>query len=67
MAVIYRINMSDLSVRAEEPDDKYKELGGRALTSAIVADDSSSCTVHATPRTSATAMNSKPSTATAAP
>jgi len=37
MAVIYRVNMSDLSVRAEEPGDDYRELGGRGLTSAIVA------------------------------
>jgi len=37
MAVIYRVNMSDLSVRAEEPGADYRELGGRGLTSAIVA------------------------------
>jgi len=39
MAVIYRVNMSDRSVRAEQPKDAYKDLGGRALTSAIVADE----------------------------
>jgi aldehyde:ferredoxin oxidoreductase len=37
MAVIYRVNMSDLSVRKETPDDSLKELGGRALTSAMIA------------------------------
>jgi aldehyde:ferredoxin oxidoreductase len=37
MAVIYRVNMSDLSVRVEEPSEEYQSLGGRALTSAIVA------------------------------
>lgn len=37
MALIYRVNMSDLSVRAETPADEYRELGGRALTSAIVS------------------------------
>jgi len=36
MAVIYRIDMSDRSIRCEEPSDAYKELGGRALTSAVV-------------------------------
>ncbi len=37
MATIYRVNMSDLSVRTEQPGGEYGELGGRALTSAIVA------------------------------
>ena len=37
MAVIYRVNMSDLSVRAEAPAQGYLEAGGRWLTSAIVA------------------------------
>jgi len=37
MKVIYRVNMSDLTVRAEPPGDAYLPLGGRALTSAIVA------------------------------
>ena len=36
MAVIYRVNMSDLSVRSEEASKSYAELGGRGLTSAIV-------------------------------
>lgn len=43
MALIYRVNLSDLSVRSEEPDNAcrelgaLRELGGRALTSALVA------------------------------
>ncbi|HUT88485.1 MAG TPA: aldehyde ferredoxin oxidoreductase C-terminal domain-containing protein [Thermoguttaceae bacterium] len=37
MAVIYRVNMTDLTVRVEEPRNAYAELGGRALTSAVVA------------------------------
>lgn len=36
MAVIYRVDMSDLSVRAEQPSEAYRDLGGRALTSAIL-------------------------------
>lgn len=36
MAVIYRINMSDLSVTSQEPQEEYRELGGRALTSNFV-------------------------------
>ena len=39
MAVVYRVNMSDLSVRAEEPGEAYTKLGGRALTSGMVADE----------------------------
>ncbi len=39
MAAIYRVNMSDLSVRKEEAKDGWRELGGRALTSTIVADE----------------------------
>jgi aldehyde:ferredoxin oxidoreductase len=39
MAAIYRVNMSDLSVRKEEVKDGWRELGGRALTSTIVADE----------------------------
>jgi aldehyde:ferredoxin oxidoreductase len=39
MAGIFRVNMSDLSVRREEPIEAYRDLGGRALTSAIVADE----------------------------
>jgi aldehyde:ferredoxin oxidoreductase len=40
MAVVYRVNMSDLSVR-EEPFEKsrYDGLGGRGLTSMLVADE----------------------------
>lgn len=37
MAAIYRVNMTNLSVRVEEPGEAYRELGGRALTSAMVA------------------------------
>ena len=37
MAVIYRVDMTDLSVRTEEPAEELRELGGRGLTSAIVA------------------------------
>lgn len=39
MATIYRVNMTDLSVRAEEPGDNIKGLGGRGLTSTIVASE----------------------------
>src|SRR3990170_4229308 len=39
MAVIYRVNMSDLTVSAEEPGAAYAELGGRGLTSALVASE----------------------------
>ena len=34
---IYRVNMSDLTVKPEEVPDEWKGLGGRALTSSIVA------------------------------
>jgi len=37
MAVIYRVNMSDLSVRAETPSSESVQTGGRGLTSALVA------------------------------
>ncbi|MEE8450897.1 MAG: aldehyde ferredoxin oxidoreductase C-terminal domain-containing protein [Thermoguttaceae bacterium] len=37
MAVIYRVNLSDLTVNTETPSPEYLESGGRALTSAIVA------------------------------
>ena len=39
MAVIYRVNMSELTVRAEQPSERYKKLGGRALTSALLVDE----------------------------
>jgi len=39
MATILRVNMSDLSVRREDIDARYQELGGRGLTSALVADE----------------------------
>jgi aldehyde:ferredoxin oxidoreductase len=37
MSFIYRVNMSDLTVEAQEPSAQYRDLGGRALTSTIVA------------------------------
>lgn len=37
MAVILRVNMTDLSIRREEADERYRGLGGRGLTSAFVA------------------------------
>ncbi len=37
MAVIYRVNMSDLSVQTETPSDAYAKTGGRGLTSAMIA------------------------------
>jgi aldehyde:ferredoxin oxidoreductase len=37
MAVIYRVNMTDLSVRAETPGLEHLQTGGRGLTSALVA------------------------------
>ncbi len=37
MSLIYRVNMTDLSVRVEPSPGEYAQLGGRALTSAIVA------------------------------
>jgi aldehyde:ferredoxin oxidoreductase len=37
MAIIYRVNMTDQTVREEQPGDAYATLGGRALTSALVA------------------------------
>lgn len=37
MPVIFRVNMHDLTVRSEEPHEAYRGLGGRALTSAIIA------------------------------
>lgn len=37
MATILRVNMSDLTVRREEADEAYRGLGGRGLTSAVVA------------------------------
>ena len=39
MATILRVNMADLSVRREEVADRYRELGGRGMTSALVADE----------------------------
>jgi aldehyde:ferredoxin oxidoreductase len=37
MAVIYRINMSDRTVRTEEADQTCRRLGGRGLTSTMLA------------------------------
>jgi aldehyde:ferredoxin oxidoreductase len=39
MTKILRINMSDLTTKFEDFPDKYKNLGGRALTSTIVYDE----------------------------
>ncbi len=39
MAAIYRVDMSSLSVRKEEASEVYRDLGGRGLTSSIVADE----------------------------
>jgi len=37
MFKILRVNMTDLSVKAEDVPEAYQGLGGRGLTSAIVA------------------------------
>lgn len=37
MPIIYRVNMHDLTVRSEDADPAYHGLGGRSLTSAIIA------------------------------
>jgi len=39
MAVIYRVNLSDLTVRKETPSESLTGLGGRRLTSALVASE----------------------------
>ncbi|KUK40753.1 MAG: Aldehyde ferredoxin oxidoreductase [Clostridia bacterium 62_21] len=39
MAKLLRVNMSRLEVKFEDVPDKYRLLGGRALTSRIVADE----------------------------
>ena len=39
MSVIYRVDMSDLTIRAEQPGEAYEQLGGRALTSAMLVDE----------------------------
>lgn len=39
MAKIMRVNMTDRSVRFQEVPEKYRYLGGRALTSSIIADE----------------------------
>jgi aldehyde:ferredoxin oxidoreductase len=39
MAVIYRVNMSDLTVHTETPAECYQRLGGRGLTSTLVANE----------------------------
>lgn len=36
---IFRVNMTDLSVKVEEVPKKWERLGGRALTSAIVGEE----------------------------
>ncbi len=39
MPQILRVNMSDMTIKYEEFPEKYKKLGGRALTSTIVFDE----------------------------
>lgn len=39
MAKIIRVNMTDLSIKFETVPEKYTFLGGRALTSSIIADE----------------------------
>ena len=39
MPQILRINMSDMTTKYEEFPEKYKKLGGRALTSTLVFDE----------------------------
>ncbi len=39
MAILYRVDMTRLTVSTEEPKRAYRELGGRGLTSAIVAEE----------------------------
>ncbi len=39
MSMIYRVNMTDLSVTSEPPGDDLEALGGRALTSQMIADE----------------------------
>jgi aldehyde:ferredoxin oxidoreductase len=39
MAAIYRINMSELTVRKEEAGDNLRDRGGRAFTSTVIADE----------------------------
>ncbi|MCL4441802.1 MAG: aldehyde ferredoxin oxidoreductase family protein [Eubacteriales bacterium] len=36
---ILRVNMSDLSIKTEEVSKKYRVLGGRALTSTVIAEE----------------------------
>ncbi len=39
MSLIYRIDMSELSVSVTRCDERYRRLGGRGLTSTLVADE----------------------------
>lgn len=39
MSKILRVNMSDLTAKFEEVPEKYKLMGGRGLTSAIICDE----------------------------
>ena len=39
LANIIRVNMNDLSIKKEPVPDKYKNLGGRSLTSSIIYDE----------------------------
>ena len=38
---ILRVNMSELKVTKEAVSEKYRILGGRGLTSSIIADEAS--------------------------
>ena len=39
MSIIYRINMSDLSVAVEQLSERHAQLGGRGLTSTLIAEE----------------------------
>lgn len=39
MTVIYRVNMSDLSVRVERVPERMRRLGGRGLTSTLISEE----------------------------
>ena len=39
MFKILRVNMSDLSIKSEDIPEAYQGLGGRGLTSALVANE----------------------------
>ncbi|MBC8249567.1 MAG: hypothetical protein H8E90_07800, partial [Anaerolineales bacterium] len=39
MSKILRVNMTDLTAKYEDVPEKYKNMGGRWLTSSVVADE----------------------------